>query len=94
MSIILKINIGIVVIGTLLFSAFDHFSSSSGSYRGLSSMMLSCVLIIVQVIVNLILAIVSAFRKDGNLKKYLLSALLILLIGVPLCFGGAFLASK
>ena len=93
MSKILKINLGIIVLGTVLFSMFDHFATSSGGYRGLTSMMLSCGLIIVQVGVNLILTIVSVFRKDGNLKYFLLSILLVLLIGVPLCIGGAYLAS-
>ena len=94
MSKILKINIGIVVLAPVLFILVMNFLShttTGENYRGLSLMIATCLLIILQVALNSILAIISFIKKDGNFKYYLLSILLTLLIGVPLCFGGAYL---
>lgn len=91
MSKIIKVNMMIIILSSLLFSFIDHFNSSSGSYRGLTSMMLFCGLIAFQSFVNIVLGIISLLKKDGNAKSYFLSMLIVLLIGVPLCFGGTFL---
>jgi hypothetical protein len=85
MSRILKINLALIFLATLPFSFIERaFAPHSHSY---GSILLSCLLIGLLVLANFILGVVSLFRKDGNAKYFFLSILVVLLIGVPLCFG-------
>ena len=76
-------NLGILVVYTLLFSAL-----SKGKDWQLSFMILMAVLIGIQVVLNLIISIIFFVKKDKlRGKNFLLSALIVLVIGFSTCFG-------
>ena len=92
MSSILKNNIKFLI-GSVILSALIDAFIPKGVDSGVLTITLLCVLITIQVLVNIIASIVSLFKRNGHFKYYLLSILLVLLIGFPLCWGGAFLVS-
>ena len=78
--VILAANLGIL----LLYTVLVRFSAE-GSEKGLEIMFYSALLIGVHVLVNLMLAALVGQNK----KAFLLSALLVLLIGFSTCIYGA-----
>jgi hypothetical protein len=82
---IVGVNLMILLIYTILIFAF-----SSGSEKGLGVLIGLAFCIAIHSGLNLIFAIVSfiqKFKEEG--KSFLLSALLIVLIGFPSCWIGA-----
>ena len=95
MSNILKINIIVIVAGMFLFSVFDQALALWGDKSGgLAMVLLYCLQIAVQAGINFILFVVALLQKNKDFKFYLLSIFIVLLIGVPLCIGGATLFSR
>jgi uncharacterized membrane protein HdeD (DUF308 family) len=66
--------------------------NTADGYTGVFFMILSMMSVGLQVVVNGILSIIHFIKKNNELgKSYLLSLLIILLIGFPLCFTGLLL---
>jgi Na+/proline symporter len=82
---IASINMGILLIYTLLSRLAD---SSGGQYKGLGFMIFMMIAIGVHVLVNIILCLFHFARKNKELgRAYLISGILVLLIGFSACLG-------
>ena len=89
MSKILTLNLFIIILGIFLFCILDL----SGRGGGIISMVLSVLLIGAQALINLIIGIICLTMRNKDAKYFFLSMILVVLIGVPLCFGGVYVAS-
>lgn len=77
--------IELIIVMTTMYKPDD-------AYRGIFFMILSMFSIGFQIFIDAILSIFFFFTQKKELgKSYLLSLLVVLLIGFPLCFGGLFL---
>ena len=75
-----------------LITAKLMMGNTADGYTGVFFMILSMMSVGLQVVVNGILSIIHFIKKNNELgKSYLLSLLIILLIGFPLCFTGLLL---
>jgi hypothetical protein len=61
--------------------------ANTGPERGLGVAIFSAMLIVVQVGLNVLVAIIHFVQKKRSAKSYLLSALLVLIIGFSACLG-------
>ena len=90
MSKILKINIWVLIVSIFLICILDQLFFWSKSSQEVCLGLL-IIFIPLQMVVNMVLGVVSLFKRDGNFKYYLLSILLVLLIGVPACLSANFI---
>lgn len=82
---IAAINMAILLVYTLLSRLADN---KGGQYKGLGFMIFMMIGIAVHVLVNIILCLFHFARKNKELgRAYLISAILVLLIGFSACLG-------
>ena len=93
MSKIFYINLSILIVGNILFCILGRFFFKGSDYPEFVSMIFSIYLIIAQVALNLIAGVVCLIMKIDGAKYFMLSILIVILVGVPLCFGGAYITS-
>ena len=80
------INLAILLAYTVLLGVVTH--ESSGQYKGLGTMMALAVAISLHVCVTIILSLYYFVRSNNpNGKAYLLSSLLVLVVGFSACVG-------
>ncbi len=61
--------------------------TNTGPERGLEVAIFSAMLIVAQVGLNVLVAIIFFVQKKSSAKSYLLSALIVLVIGFSACLG-------
>ena len=80
------INLLILLVYTLILGVATH--ESSGQYKGLGTMMALALVISIHVCVTVIMSIYYFVRSNkANGKAYLLSGLLVLVVGFSACIG-------
>ena len=80
------INLAILLAYTLLLGVVTH--ESSGQYKGLGTMIALAMAISVHVCITIIMSIYYFVRSNkANGKAYLLSSLLVLVVGFSACIG-------
>ena len=92
MSSILKRNMNILV-GSVVIAALIDAVISQSRDSGILTITLLFFSITIQILINIIAGVVSLLKRDGQFKYYLLSIFWVLLIGLSLCGGGAFLVN-
>jgi heme/copper-type cytochrome/quinol oxidase subunit 2 len=79
------INLVILLAYSILARLIDN---QPGQYKGLGFMMFMVVFVALHVLVNLVICLFHFVRKNRELgKAYLLSAILVLVIGFSACLG-------
>lgn len=83
---ILLINLGILLLYTGIL--FAQMNWNDNSHSGLTFLLGTAALLSIQTIINLIFSLVYFYRKESETAKlYLLSTILIPLIGASSCYG-------
>lgn len=79
---------GINLLILLIYMGLIHVTST-GPERELGVLVFAAMAIVFHVGVNVLIAIVQFIRKEKNAKSYLLSAVIVLVVGFSACFGSA-----
>lgn len=89
---IVGINLGIMLIYTLVLQAWAQLSGEV-EYMSLGVLIFSMYIIAAQVAINLVIAIGYFIKNNNDMgKAFLLSTLIVLLVGFSSCWGNAVLS--
>lgn len=89
---IVGINLGIMLIYTILMQAWAQLSGGT-EYMSIGVLIFSMYIIAAHVAINLAIAIGYFFKSNHDMgKAFLLSTLIVLLVGFSSCWGNAVLS--
>jgi hypothetical protein len=83
----IKTIVGINLIILVLYTVFINVTSTGTSERDLEIMVFTMLFVGAHVAVNVLVALVMFFKKDVDAKYFLLSALVVGVVGFSACWG-------